>query len=532
MRSERRVRRVRLRAPADALVRRGATLLEDAMRTASFEATAGEIVVVRRFDVGRIDPAESPGALSLRIERRLRALRRRVVAADAAEGPAGAAALLAADAVVFRDAVEPLVHVVERLAAARMPLPWFLRLAVPRATGDARAILSEVLVSAAAIGPHGPVALVSRLVSRGASAALGHLLEAIDPGATAPLMAAIGASSAPSERARPRGPQGEEPELDDAEPSAAPALVAALTTAARRWGASDGRVVWLAAIALLQHAPIRRADPMLVNHARALAARLAERTAAPRARPPSTTAPGSLLAGEPLEAAARRRGSEPAVTPGEERSDPPRARAERRIADPDVSRSDSRSRAAGEHAPARAPEPRPTATRTADALERDGAPRFELQPTEVGGLLFLVAVLERVGVAELVARHPEACLAQRVLVDVARRLGAAPDDPLVAALDHDLALLDVDGAFAETAAVVTALRRAVRRWVRRAARMGLHALVRRPARATCTATHIDVVFDLARADLRVRRAGLDIDPGWVPWLGRVISFHYWRGAHD
>jgi hypothetical protein len=26
--------------------------------------------------------------------------------------------------------------------------------------------------------------------------------------------------------------------------------------------------------------------------------------------------------------------------------------------------------------------------------------------------------------------------------------------------------------------------------------------------------------------MRVRRAGLDFDPGWVPWYGRVISFHY------
>jgi hypothetical protein len=35
-----------------------------------------------------------------------------------------------------------------------------------------------------------------------------------------------------------------------------------------------------------------------------------------------------------------------------------------------------------------------------------------------------------------------------------------------------------------------------------------------------------VFFDLAAADVRVRRSGLDIDPGWVPWLGRVVRFHY------
>ena len=24
----------------------------------------------------------------------------------------------------------------------------------------------------------------------------------------------------------------------------------------------------------------------------------------------------------------------------------------------------------------------------------------------------------------------------------------------------------------------------------------------------------------------IRRVGLDIDPGWVPWLGRIVTFHY------
>jgi hypothetical protein len=28
--------------------------------------------------------------------------------------------------------------------------------------------------------------------------------------------------------------------------------------------------------------------------------------------------------------------------------------------------------------------------------------------------------------------------------------------------------------------------------------------------------------------LAVRRAGLDLDPGWVPWFGRVVGFHYGR----
>ncbi len=67
---------------------------------------------------------------------------------------------------------------------------------------------------------------------------------------------------------------------------------------------------------------------------------------------------------------------------------------------------------------------------------------------------------------------------------------------------------------------------AVRRECRRRARLGLHDLVCRPARITATRTHVDLLFDLRRADVRVRGAGLDVDPGWVPWLGQVVRFHY------
>jgi hypothetical protein len=67
---------------------------------------------------------------------------------------------------------------------------------------------------------------------------------------------------------------------------------------------------------------------------------------------------------------------------------------------------------------------------------------------------------------------------------------------------------------------------ACRRLLRRRARIGLASLVLRPARFVLTATHVDVFISLPAADVRVRRAGLDIDPGWVPWLSKVVTFHY------
>ncbi len=37
---------------------------------------------------------------------------------------------------------------------------------------------------------------------------------------------------------------------------------------------------------------------------------------------------------------------------------------------------------------------------------------------------------------------------------------------------------------------------------------------------------VDVVLAAAEVDVDVRRAGLDLDPGFVPWLGTVVRFLY------
>jgi hypothetical protein len=45
-----------------------------------------------------------------------------------------------------------------------------------------------------------------------------------------------------------------------------------------------------------------------------------------------------------------------------------------------------------------------------------------------------------------------------------------------------------------------------------------------------TRTDLDVSLSIDSADIRIRRAGLDLDPGWLPWFGRVVRFHYrYRG---
>jgi hypothetical protein len=51
-------------------------------------------------------------------------------------------------------------------------------------------------------------------------------------------------------------------------------------------------------------------------------------------------------------------------------------------------------------------------------------------------------------------------------------------------------------------------------------------LIEQGARVSLTATHVDVLFQLAALPLEVRLSGLDRDPGWVPAAGRFIAFRY------
>jgi hypothetical protein len=54
----------------------------------------------------------------------------------------------------------------------------------------------------------------------------------------------------------------------------------------------------------------------------------------------------------------------------------------------------------------------------------------------------------------------------------------------------------------------------------------LWSLARRPGRIVADPGWLEVQLDLDDIDLLVRRAGLDLDPGWLGWLGTVVVFRY------
>ena len=51
-------------------------------------------------------------------------------------------------------------------------------------------------------------------------------------------------------------------------------------------------------------------------------------------------------------------------------------------------------------------------------------------------------------------------------------------------------------------------------------------LLLRSGRVQATRTHLDLYLPLDAASLAVRLSGLDLNPGWMPALGRIVQFHF------
>ncbi|WP_158708472.1 hypothetical protein [Streptomyces sp. NRRL S-244] len=160
------------------------------------------------------------------------------------------------------------------------------------------------------------------------------------------------------------------------------------------------------------------------------------------------------------------------------------------------------------------------------------------------GLLFLLATAPEAGLPERAFDEP--ALAARplpwVLHAAARALapGIAPGDPAALALaglapDRAAALLRAPAAAPREQDAVDAL---AADWARAtAARLGderyaqdpfgaVRAVAHRPGRITAESGWIEAVLAVADTDLAVRRAGLDLDPGWLGWLGAVVRYRY------
>jgi hypothetical protein len=513
--SVRTIKRLQVRAARHDDAQHACVLLADALRTASLPiGDDGRMVVIRHLPLGRIPLGASAAALALHIERVASAMMSSAMIGDRADA-AGA------DVVVFRSPAAAL------RAAARATSSgtdaWFWPRIVPGWTDAAIAERWPLMLEAAHRLPVAPLVAASVVREALRHESGGQFLASLTIADATRWLHAAGWSDW-----SPRDVSLEATSVVRRHESI-------VERWRQQWPAGDVRLVWLTTMLAVNDRPALAADACLPSR---IASSLFHLPPQASSRPTSVS---SAVEDDTTD-----------TRPGDQFTLPPRAHAGREAEWPTPTAQVAPPRRPAANAPER-PRQQPVhrapvddRAEFADASPLEAATLIEGVSTAAAGLLLIVPILDRLGFGAFVAANPhwlDVDFPARLLLAIGRRAGMSADDPLALtfarAEEEPVPVLDVDAmpAAARHELATPPLRgashsgvetwiAAVRRWSRRHARQGLISIVRRAARVSISETHIDAVFATSQADIRLRRIALDVDPGWVPWLGRVIQFHY------
>ncbi len=147
--------------------------------------------------------------------------------------------------------------------------------------------------------------------------------------------------------------------------------------------------------------------------------------------------------------------------------------------------------------------------------------------THQGGLLYLINFLNLASVRSLLpADHPAA--GWRWFYELTTALGCPPEGALLEFIASECGM--ENGATLAQQPPLATMDPLIRLGASRYGDAVWQAKTWQiPARLIADSSHVNLHFRLNDAQLAVRRVGLDITPGWTPWLGRVVTFHYGSG---
>jgi hypothetical protein len=302
-----------------------------------------------------------------------------------------------------------------------------------------------------------------------------------------------------------------------------PALLA-IEHAVTALGAEDPRVLWLAAMAVL-HAEPSRLESGIEDGTVLSAARAALRTLHLSVTPQTARRiASSLTLTEPLNPAgrdstnlARVRSRRASQSRHETRSEGRHDTSDRQLADTDRPRaSESKTTAFEAHS---------------EAFDEDltvaEEPNPQVcfgEPTSGAGLYFFLNALKHLRIA---TRRTDPRMLAYFFRGIARSAGIEDSDPILLWVS---VTLEENALLVPDEQTLRSWTQRARRWCWKNAAIGMSEIVRRPGLVTLTRTDLDVSLSIDSADIRIRRIGLDLDPGWLSWFGRVVRFHYaWRG---
>jgi len=460
----RQVRRLRLKCERDEHARHGQILLEDALRTASLH-DEDRLIIVKRLNLGILPARASATTWSRRLEESVRSQGPQQITFDKLADER-------APVVSFSSALEPWLILARNLLEGRRCTEWYWRSALPgwtpsMPTPDALRLCFQTLAAQGSL--RATLLLVRHLKTTDALLTLLRTLTETD---LAPLKADL-IDTASSTSSTPTDPA-------TLSLLVLPTLSSAEKTFLHSAGPNALRSAWLAAARLsLNQSPSSFSLASCPSPARIeqVLHHWQESTA-----PTSPTRPPESLS---------------VITQ-------PESPAPSNTSLQDTPNKDTN------------PTSQPPKPQAPDA---DSLP--ERAFTQAGGLFFLIPLLQRAGLPAALATLPD------------EERNAFPWQILKTALLHTR--IDEADPLAIVLSDLPATTHPVGPWLIRANRLALlltganlRKIIRRPALATISPTQIDLFFRASEADLRFRRCGLDLDPGWLPWLQRTVRYHFNR----
>lgn len=497
--------------------------LEDALATADF-GDCGRLVLVRRLKLQHLPHHAGPVQLARALEAAWRALATQALPhhhPQAAQAPA----------VFFASRFEARLAWLQRVSLGQAADAWFWPAALPELAPPAP--------------PTQPVDRVAMLLREEAPEAARQALTGWSDSDLIALAQALSPATLDAWRAQLQA----EP-AHTAPPPAQSANTAAVptgetdsvmrATARRLPPATPAAAAWLAAL-WLEPALQRRPTPGEVAQVLALQPTRATNPSGSAAAPVPATAverPPTVV-----NAPAHQLPAWPQHTP----------HAAASVAPPDDPDTEPHARASsGGATPAPAHPATPTAPRTASVTPRTAAPPIASRPPRArapsalpwltdaapsahAGMLLLLNVLQALRFDAWLRAQPadaQRPFVHALLLRLLDHGGAPAHDPQrawFAPTDADqrtLAAARWDGGHRSTPEALRRWLLRLRRTLRRHTGLDLTATVTRHGWLGASATHIDVVYPLDEVALPLRRLGLDADPGWVPWFGHIVAFHF------
>ncbi len=555
----RHVCKLRLAAGSEQSQRHALRVLEESLRLFSLPGeAAGKVFFFRRLQLPRLRSDESPHSYAAALEQKCQEIAQRAVHFSHASA-------LHAECVFAWSSIEPWQALAERVAHSQYTDGrdgWFWRTALPQDALNSGSPLQVLLQVASRYGKDGVLEFLSQIEPEVLRSICEKLEVAhVDQGKLPAFCRAPDHSIGQLQVGR---------KLLDRLP---PVWRQLAIESAARWnyqqGECDPRVRWLVAAAWLIAEPQRAMDARLPEQVQVMAEAIADEVqqraksadlyksrhssnsdfqesqesaqSSRREAPQPLSRPSSGPETLEFSASHRKHASDSAE------SQSPLPGRPAHLADSSLA-TDSELKAQVPHEQIAITQPRESNAHP-EAL-RKGNPAAPVS-TPCAGFFYCLGILDRMGIGETLAAHPELIdmnFVRHLLRELAIAAGVSVEDPVLrqelwlqsqtpAPLNETLpfsaSLLPKEWRNRRSGISIWPLQRLARAWtlalrrrISRATRLSLAQVVNRPAEFIATRTHLEITFPQSSLDVGIRKAGFDMNPGWLPWLGRVVTFHY------